>query len=278
MKVRTDHALLLRRTPFGESSLVAQVLTRGHGRVHLMAKGAYRATSRFFCVLDFFETLELEWSHQDRRDLQPLRRGDRIQRRRRVSLGLESFAAASTVVELCEIAARPGQRDATLFDLATWALDTLDAEELHPDLALVVFELRFLQNLGLAPALVECAACGGRAATVSPDGLRGAFSAGAGGRLCRRCAEEARRAGRRVGTMPTEVLETAARSLRTPLDRLDSIAIEHDLLLRMRDCVERFLDYHLETRPKSQRRFLAAPNRNAPNRKASGRDSIRSET
>ena len=33
---------------------------------------------------------------------------------------------------------------------------------------------------------------------------------------------------------------------------------------RVRDFVERFLDYHLEARPRSHREFLAVPNRNSP--------------
>ena len=51
-----DHAVLLRRHPYGESSLVVHVLTREHGRVALLAKGAYRPTSRYFGVLDFGAT------------------------------------------------------------------------------------------------------------------------------------------------------------------------------------------------------------------------------
>ncbi|MDB4538630.1 recombination protein O N-terminal domain-containing protein, partial [bacterium] len=57
----SGHGLLLRRTPFGETSLVVHVLTPDHGRVELMAKGAHRPRSRFFGVLDWFDTLDLSW-------------------------------------------------------------------------------------------------------------------------------------------------------------------------------------------------------------------------
>ena len=40
MAVLRDRALLLKRSVFGESSLVAHVLTPGAGRVELIAKGA----------------------------------------------------------------------------------------------------------------------------------------------------------------------------------------------------------------------------------------------
>ena len=46
MAIVQDRALLLKRYPFSESSLVAHLCTREHGRVHVLAKGAYRPTSR----------------------------------------------------------------------------------------------------------------------------------------------------------------------------------------------------------------------------------------
>ena len=64
-----DRALLLRRFPYGESSLVCHALSRTHGRVHLLAKGAYRPTSRFYAALDLFDTLELEWNATPGREL-----------------------------------------------------------------------------------------------------------------------------------------------------------------------------------------------------------------
>jgi recombinational DNA repair protein (RecF pathway) len=134
----------------------------------------------------------------------------------------------------------------------------------------VRFELAFLAHLGLAPALVECAACGGPAPPVlrKPE-ERAAFSAGAGGRLCRRCAEEARASGRRVGTLPVAVLEDGRRL--APADAtispdtisLEAISMDEGRVERVRDFVGRFLDYHLETRPRSQRAFLSVQNRNA---------------
>jgi len=260
MAIRSGRALILRRTPYGESSLVVQLLTEHAGRVHVLAKGAYRHTSRYFAVLDLFDTLDLEWSTSRSSDLGLLRAGAVGRRRRGLTRDLETYRAGLTGLELCELAARPGQGEGDLFRLLEELLDTLDAgpEACPPALSLVVFELRFLQNLGLAPSLERCATCGGEASPVAAD--RAAFSASAGGRLCRSHAEEARAAGRRVGTMPLDVLDTAT----ALLSGAPAPPTTHDLRERLRDFVGRFLDYHLETRPASHRRFLAAPNRNAP--------------
>ncbi len=156
----------------------------------------------------------------------------------------------------------------------------------------MTWELELLEHLGLSPSLERCAACGGPAGAVAllpaqsaaadesaarphappvaranPFRARAAFSAGAGGRLCARCAREARASGRRVGTLPIAVLDDARAlwhdAARAP-DLPRSAVLAAARLERVRDFVERFLDYHLETQPKSHRAFLSVPNRNAP--------------
>ena len=275
-----DTGIVLRRSPFGESSLVVQVLTRRHGRVHFLAKGAYRPTSGYAFVLDLFHTVSLEWSHSPQRELQLLRRGD-LARRRSLSGRADVYRAALMVLELTELAARPAQSERALFELAERCLDELAELPVAPpgpppgppdsdpriNRSLARFELGFLDCLGLFPALESCASCGDEAPPVaSTSGSRGSpgprahFSAGAGGRLCRPCAVEAKASGRRVGTLPTDVLEAAAALVARP----ESAPADAQLLVRVRDAVERFLNYHLEARPRTQRAFLAVPNRNAP--------------
>jgi len=253
-----DRALLLRRTPFGESSLVVQALTARHGRVGILAKGAYRPTSRFFAVLDLLDTLELEWVASPRAELGTLRAASIAVRRAEIPRAPARFRAATNVLELCDITSRAGQSEPELFALAEGTLAALQAGERSPDALLARFELELLALLGLPPALEQCAACAGEAAAVDAAGKRAAFSAGAGGRLCRNCAEEARASGRRVGTLPLEVLADA-RALALP-----GLPPPPARVLKVRDFVERFLGYHLDVRPKSHTSFLSAPNRNAP--------------
>jgi DNA repair protein RecO len=264
--------LILRRFPFGETSLVLHVVTREHGRVHLLAKGAYRPKSRYWCVLDLFDTLNLEWNHAARRELQLLQAGSIDRRRHRIADDLSSYRAALTALELTELGAQEAQPCPELFDLLARTLDRMLPQGPPPDLALVVFELAFLESLGLSPALTGCAACGGPAPPATPPATRNgppseervAFSAGAGGRLCEPCAAEARRSGRRVGTLPTGVLEAAQRLSRPEALTDTDAAPGAGELESLRDFVARFLEYHLQGRPKSYREFLRTPNRNQP--------------
>lgn len=277
MVARTGEGLILRRFAWGETSLVLQVLTRERGRVHLIAKGVYRPTSRYFAALDLFDTLELTWSQQGERELQSLTAARILQRRARLADDGARYRAALAMLELTSAGAAEARAERGLFEVLTGGLDALLLTDVPGDAASVAFELGFLSDLGLAPALLECAACG-RPASKRSDaaGARGAravgprseFSAGAGGRLCGPCARAARAAGRRVGTLPLDVLELAERLARIqPGDAagLREAARESDApgLGRTRDFVARFVEYHLETRPRSYRRLLASGQRNA---------------
>jgi DNA repair protein RecO len=259
--VLRDRALILKRYPFSESSLVVHAGTREHGRIHVMAKGAYRPTSRYFAVLDLLDTLEIEWDESPRRELANLRAGTISTRRRAVPQDPLRWTAACSLLELADLAFRPAHADPGLFDLLERGLDALEAGSSAPDCVLVSFELGFLALLGLSPALETCAACGGAAPPIRGDAGRAAFSAGAGGRLCPPCADEARAAGRRVGTLPVRTLADAqAFADHGPAAGSD---LDQERVDRVRDFVGRFLDYHLETRPRTHRTFLSSPNRNA---------------
>jgi DNA repair protein RecO (recombination protein O) len=255
-----DRALLLKRYPFSESSLVVHVGTREHGRVHVMAKGAYRTTSRYFAVLDLLDTLEIEWDESPRRDLANLRSGSILRRRRKIPEDTVRWSTACSMLELGDLAFRPAHPDPALFDLLDRSLDDLNAGEQAPDRLLVAFEFGFLGLLGLAPALETCAACGGPAPPVRGAPSRAGFSAGAGGRLCPSCASEARASGRRVGTLPVRTLADAAEFARHGARA--GAGLSQERVDRVRDFVGRFLDYHLEARPRTHRAFLSAPDRN----------------
>jgi len=264
VSIHRDHALILKRTPFGESSLVIQALTGRGARVHILARGAYRPRSRFYCVLDLFDTLELEWSERAGSSLGLLRKGESTRRRSELTRDLDRYKAGLTVLELSRAAARQEQDDRALYEATEAALEGLEDHRNAPHAVLVVFQLTFLHNLGLAPALEACAQCAEPAPAL--DGNRVPFSAGAGGRLCAPHAQEARRSGRRVGTIPEPVLMCAARLARSSPASPQSNSISEDLVERVRDLTARFIDYHLETRLASQRAFLATANRNAPER------------
>src|SRR5258706_6446325 len=63
MKLRhqEDLAFVLHTYPYSETSLIAEVLTRNHGRLSMVAKGAKRPRSALRGVLHAFQPLVITW-------------------------------------------------------------------------------------------------------------------------------------------------------------------------------------------------------------------------
>ncbi|MCC8109436.1 MAG: recombination protein O N-terminal domain-containing protein [Planctomycetes bacterium] len=55
MNTIKDEAIILRNRRFSESSLVATLLSRDHGRVDVLAKGCRREKSPMFGHLDLYQ-------------------------------------------------------------------------------------------------------------------------------------------------------------------------------------------------------------------------------
>ena len=244
-----DVALVVRRFRYGETSLVVQLLTRRHGKVGVLAKGAYRPTSGYCGVLDYFDTLQVGWRTAPRAELGTLVSASIGTRRKTLSLDLDRYRCALSALELAGLVARDGDADPALFDLTAEALDELARARAAPELVLVAFDLRFLRAVGLEPALERCAACGGALAA----GASVPFSASSGGALCGRCARAAADAGRRVASLPLHTLRIARSLMDAPAAALSRIRLEPGPFLGVRDFVQGFLEYHLETRPRTRR-------------------------
>lgn len=68
-----DDALVLRKTPYSETSLIAALLTREHGQIHVLLKGARRTGKRQFPAIDLFRQVTVQFQPAANRDLHNLR-------------------------------------------------------------------------------------------------------------------------------------------------------------------------------------------------------------
>lgn len=184
----TCEALALRRTPFGETSQVAEFLTREHGRVSLILKGVHRERSRLGGPVDLLDHARITWfARKGSRSLAPLRERRLIAHWPGLRSRADLLAAGTWLVELLAALAPEGQRQAGLFDLALATLQALDARPAREALPAVVFAMEggLLRMSGLQPVLDRCVACDRR-----PSGhtsLR--HDPARGGIVCSACRE-----------------------------------------------------------------------------------------
>jgi DNA repair protein RecO (recombination protein O) len=183
----TTLAIVLRRSDFRETSRIVTCLSREHGRLSGLAKGAHRPDSPFLGRLDFLNEVEATFS-ADRGGLRLLVKAT-LRRERRALREPARFVAASHLAQLCEHASQEGQPAPELFDLLHGGLNLLERcpREVVAQVVLGL-ELRYLGLLGALPDLERCCVGGcalGEAAFREPDGR---------GLACRRHAGVPRRA------------------------------------------------------------------------------------
>jgi DNA repair protein RecO (recombination protein O) len=152
-------AIVLRRTDWRESSRIVACLTRDHGRLTGLAKGAHRPDSPFLGRIDFLNEIDATFS-PDRGGLRLLERATLVRERRALREPLR-FLAASHLAQLCEFAMPDERPEPAVFDLLVGGLNLLErCPAAAVGRVVLGLELRLLAVLGALPDLDHCAACG----------------------------------------------------------------------------------------------------------------------
>jgi len=143
MKVELTPCFILHSRPYLESSLILDIFSREHGRLHLIAKGAKRQKSRHAGLLQQYQRLLMAW--RGKGELKTLTD---------VEADLEAYELQNTrliagfyVNELLLRLLHQHESHSELFDLYGKAI--LDLSELeNVDKILRIFEKGLLQSLG----------------------------------------------------------------------------------------------------------------------------------
>ncbi|MCR9245752.1 MAG: DNA repair protein RecO [bacterium] len=155
----TTTATILRRSDFRESSRIVTVVTREHGRIAGLAKGAHRPDSPFLGRIDFLNEVRATFS-PDRGGLRLLVRAELIHERRHLRQP-ERFVAASHLAQLADFAMPDGRPDPLAYDLLAGGLTLLErCPTARLPRVVLGLELRLLDHLGALPDLDHCSECG----------------------------------------------------------------------------------------------------------------------
>jgi len=189
-----------RRTDYSESSRVVTVLTRDHGRLQGLAKGAHRPDSPFLGRLDFLNEARATFG-ADRGGLRLLVALDLLHERRALREP-QRFLAASHLAWLSDLA-MPHGPEPDIYDLLAGGLALLERCPAAAIPTVVIgLELRHLALLGALPDLHRCGQCGA--------GLdQGAFLGRNPGLYCARHAAAPRQALGRIGLALLQRLQAA---------------------------------------------------------------------
>lgn len=230
MAIRHDSGIVLRSYPFGEADRVVVLLSPDNGKLRTVAKGIRKTKSRFGGRLEPFTHVGMVL--YEGRNLDTITQVDVIEGFPRLREDLARVTAASTMLETADAVAQESEQSRALFGLLQTGLRVLDAGPRHPDLV-TAFLLHLAGVVGVAPALTQCASCGGRAGVTR-------FSFAGGGAICSSCAVEG------SVRIRSGVVERLAGLASASLGDLPAAA--PDLSDEAMGVARRFLEHHLDRR------------------------------
>jgi DNA repair protein RecO (recombination protein O) len=146
--------IILRTRPLSDTSLIVHWLTPNLGRISTVAKGARRPQSPFRSKLDLFYLADFSFARSRRSELHTLREVSLRDTRKAIRRDFRLLQQASYLAALIEQVTESETPLETVFNLADEFFATTVNEKVHPHLTLA-FELKLLDQLGLAPDLGE---------------------------------------------------------------------------------------------------------------------------
>lgn len=233
-------AIVLRRLDYGDADRILTLLTREHGKLAAIAKGARRSKARVGSSLDLFGRSRMMLARGRHLDVvaQVERRGDV----RNISGNLRRTAYAGLVSEIADKVLEDRHPVDDVFELVALTLDRLNDPGRSARADAAWFLMRMLDQLGYQPQLQDCAGCSRPLTEVDSW-----FSPLLGGVLCPSCGAHDQ-AGSAISAAGVKVLRVMAADDSELYDRLrllPSVLDQVELALQSQ------LEYHLDRHLKS---------------------------
>ncbi len=151
-------AIVLHRINLGETDKIITLLTREHGKLNAVAKGARKPTSKLSGATELFtlsrlllatgKSLDIITQCEIQEYWSPLRND------------LQLLARATYLCELTDRSLEEREANPGIYDLLRAALHLLQRRHDLPDVIVHAYELHLLAERGYAPELNNCVKCG----------------------------------------------------------------------------------------------------------------------
>ncbi len=150
MIVRSD-AIVLRTLKYGETSLIVTVLTRKHGKISVLAKGARLTKSRFGSALQPMSYVQLVYYYKPSRTLQMLSEAAHLEPFYRLTRDLDRLGVGLSIIEMAGGILHDEEPAPAVFNLLLSTLYRLHEAETRFRNLLPFFQVRLAGLLGFAP-------------------------------------------------------------------------------------------------------------------------------
>jgi DNA repair protein RecO (recombination protein O) len=177
-----SEALVVRTVEFGESDVIATLVTERAGKMSAIVRGARKASRRVGGALEPVHTISVRLEDKGS-ELTTLKEAHIVVLRSAVVSNLEALDAAGVALRWARHLFPPRTVEPEGWRLLVTLLDALDAGAGSPKRELARAGLAMLAAVGYALDLDRCVACG----RACPEGRAACVDVARGGLVCRAC-------------------------------------------------------------------------------------------
>ena len=231
--IRSDlPALVLDSHDYGESDKIVVFYCQELGRLSALARGAHRSKKRFVNKLELFTFLHISYSRSSAGSLFMLDEAELLNSFINLRTDVTSYLVASIIREYMLLTTRESSDDDHLFQLALWALHSLNLG-VDQGQVLALFMIKLFDVLGYRPDFSVCQGCGAHAA----EDREVYFNVLSGTITCRNCSAGKMSGGRLLAPGTTKMIRAIQQQ---PVSRLNRFKPGGAVLEQMLDCSYRY--------------------------------------
>ncbi len=154
MIVKTE-SIVLRTVNFQESSIIATVFSRSHGKIALIAKGARKPKSKFAAFLVPGQILETVFYYKGSRSVQTLSDASYLEKLHNLRIDLHKIALVTTTMELCNQLLHENEVNEEVFYFLLKLIPWIDKQKTISKNLFPYIQIRLAEHSGIGLQLIE---------------------------------------------------------------------------------------------------------------------------
>jgi len=233
------NAIVLKRIPYGDTSVICRVFTEKMGKVSILAKGAWKPKNAAGPVLEPINHIHIQFYHKNTRNIQILKETGFVQQFSALRNNLCRIILALAVVEIIDKSLFDSNPSPILYRLVWRVLDKLNDENQNFWFVFSFFLYQLLLQLGFMPDLKNCSKC-------SQELLRGGIDNYSGELVCPGCVDQYQMKATKISFIFLKQLTSLH------LDDLNTISLPNSDIIDSIHLLESFLLFHVDGIKKVQ--------------------------
>ncbi len=159
MAILKSDGIVLKSIPYGESSKIVTILTRDHGKVTMLARGARDTRSKFGGSLELFNLISMIYYEKESREIQYLSEVSIIEHFFEIRNQAERLMAAISVLEIANRSVHGNEDCHAIYELVARVLGYLNKKDKPVPNPVLYFMIQVSELLGFRIEAVHCPDC-----------------------------------------------------------------------------------------------------------------------